>query len=107
MATKPHKDSSLLKLYGLDDQLRGMKRLSITDIYNAWAQPPYGVKAGVMPILLMSFYLARVDEIALYEEEVFRPNIDQTFIEKFMFSPDLIFIQKIDLGKSQLSLIMQ
>ena len=104
--TKPHKDSSLLKLYqSLDEQLHGMKRLSITDIYNTWAQPPYGVKAGVMPILLMSFYLARVDEIALYEEEVFRPNIDQTFIEKFMFSPDLIFIQKIDLGKSQLSLI--
>ena len=53
----------------------------------------------------MSFYLARVDEIALYEEETFRPDIDTTFIEKFMFSPELVFIQKIDLGKTQLNLI--
>ena len=70
--TKPKKDSSLVKLYeSLDKLLSNMKRLSIYDIYSTWAKPPYGVKSGIMPILLISFYLSRVDEIALYEEDTF------------------------------------
>ena len=104
--TKPNKKSSLTPLYlSLNDILDNMQRKSVTEIYELWGQPPYGIKKGIMPILLISFYLARIDEFAIYEENVFRPNIDEIFIEKMMFSPELVFIQKIDLDKKQELLI--
>ena len=103
---KPKSDSSFMNLYkSLDIYLTEMKRSSLVDIYNNWSRPPYGVKKGVMPILLIAFYLSRMDEFALYEDDTFRPDIDETFIEKFMFSPEQIFIQKIELGESQEFLI--
>ena len=106
MFTKPDPNSTLNDLYqSMDEYLKDMTRCSIAEIYNKWSLPPYGVKKGVMPILMMAFYLSRVDEFAIYEEDTFRPTIDETFIEKFMFSPELVFIQKIDLGKSQQYLI--
>ena len=106
MFTKPDPSSTLNDLYqSMDEYLKDMNRCSIAEIYNKWSLPPYGVKKGVMPILMMAFYLSRVDEFAIYEEDTFRPTIDETFIEKFMFSPELVFIQKIDLGKSQQYLI--
>ena len=103
---KPKTNSSLTATYlSLNDILDNMQRKSVTEIYALWGQPPYGIKKGIMPILLIAFYLARIDEFAIYEENVFRPNIDEIFIEKMMFSPELVFIQKIDLDKKQELLI--
>jgi hypothetical protein len=53
-------------------------------IYAAWARPPYGIKRGVMPILLLAYLLANQDRMAVYVDGVFQTAITDIFFDKLL-----------------------
>ncbi len=66
----------------------GNDPLPLNELYASLRQPPYGVKAGVMPILLVAFYVARAGEIAFYEHQNFVPIPDLAMFERLLARPD-------------------
>lgn len=48
------------------------------------AQPPYGVKRGVLPILLLAFLLVHRSEIAVYIDDVFAPELSEADIDEWL-----------------------
>ena len=56
--------------------------------------PPYGIKAGLLPILWLSVYLVNEHELALYEERKYIPGFSQEIVERFVKRPDLFSIQR-------------
>lgn len=65
-------------------------------IYATWAKAPYGIKGGVMPILLLAYLLANQDRVAVYIEGTFQTSISDIFFDKLLQRPADIRIRPID-----------
>jgi hypothetical protein len=51
-------------------------------------QPPYGLRAGPIPVLLLAALLARRDEIAIYDEGTFVPELRIETMERLLRKPE-------------------
>ncbi len=61
---------------------------SFADLNAVLLAPPYGVKAGLLPILYMSAYMVYQHEIALYEQRRYRPYFTEEMLDRFVKRPD-------------------
>lgn len=59
-------------------------RLPIVDIYKAWASAPYGVRAGMHPILLLLYVLTQKESVAIYKDGVFVPELNDIWIDELL-----------------------
>lgn len=99
--TKPPETSSLLPAWERIEEFfasTDKEAKAFSEINAELISPPYGVKAGILPILWLSVYLVNEHELALYEERKYIPGFDQEKIERFIKRPDLFSVQmfKID-----------
>jgi energy-coupling factor transporter ATP-binding protein EcfA2 len=62
-------------------------RLAVSDLYEALAQPPYGVRAGLAPVLLLSVLMTYEGQVALYEHGTYRPSITPEISERLLRNP--------------------
>ena len=53
------------------------------ELKDLMASPPFGIKEGLMPLIFIAFYFSRENNIALYEDNIFRPYMDVEAIERF------------------------
>ena len=59
----------------------GDRTVSVSELYDLWAAPPFGVKDGLMPVLAVAFILSRRDKVALYREGVFQARFKDIDVE--------------------------
>ena len=69
------------------------QRLPIQTLYAQLEAPPYGLKAGVLPVLLLSLLLHLDRQVAVYEDDSFVAKLDAPVIERLLRSPDKFEIQ--------------
>ncbi len=69
------------------------KPVSFIELDKELVAPPYGIKAGLLPILYIYTYFIYQHDIALYENRVYRPYITEEIIERFVKRPDEFTIQ--------------
>ncbi len=62
-------------------------RVSVETIFDELRQPPYGIRNGVLPILLLVVLLERQHEIALYEKGTFVSQIHSEEIQRLTKAP--------------------
>jgi hypothetical protein len=67
--------------------------VSVVSLYEALAKPPYGIKAGVLPVLLVAMYQAMKDEIALSENGQFIPFLTTEVLESLLNKPEAYALQ--------------
>ncbi|WP_295437309.1 hypothetical protein [uncultured Thiodictyon sp.] len=72
--------------------------LPLPDLFAALSTPPHGVRPGVVPILLMAYYLAHQREIALYEDSAFCPSFGGEQLELLARRPERFAIERFRLG---------
>jgi hypothetical protein len=84
---------------GLGRRLRGLWKATdrmmlhngascqLNELYNLWSAPPFGVKAGLLPLLALSYFLANKRAIALYHEAVFVPSITDVHVDEWLQDP--------------------
>ncbi|MCR6701291.1 MAG: hypothetical protein NVV68_09135 [Dokdonella sp.] len=65
-------------------------RLALTELMTLAAQQPFGVKLGVMPILLLAFLLVHRSEIAMYVDGVFTPDLSDTDVDEWLQDPSRV-----------------
>ncbi len=54
----------------------------VSELYDKiWSQPPYGVKAGLVPVLSVAFILSQRNNVAVYRESIFRARFDDIDME--------------------------
>ena len=68
-------------------------KVPILEIFNTLKKPPYGVRDGIVPILLAIFVIANQNEIALYENGTFLKSIGAEEFLRLMKRPDTFEIQ--------------
>lgn len=57
------------------------RTVTVSELYDLWRQPPYGVKEGLMPILAVAFIQSRRETIALYRQGVFQARFTDLDVE--------------------------
>lgn len=88
--TGPSIDSSLLPYWekvisALEDSVD--RRTRLDEIYRESAAPPYGVREGFAPVVVVAAVIVRFEEIALYEHGTFRPNLTPDLLERLLKNP--------------------
>lgn len=73
-------------------------RLRVTALYERLRQPPFGMKDGVLPVLLVAAMLAYKDEIALYEDGGFVPSLMTATIERLLRAPEKFEVQRLSIA---------
>ena len=61
--------------------------ITLTELASIGARSPFGVKRGVMPILLLAFLLVHRSEIAMYVDGVFAPELSDADIDEWLQDP--------------------
>lgn len=52
------------------------RTVPVSEIYAMWRQPPYGVKDGLMPVLMVAFILSQKEKVAFYRQGIFQAQIN-------------------------------
>ena len=81
------------------------KMVVLTDIYEIWRMPPYGIKDGVMPILTLLIILARQANVALYEHGSFVPRLSAGLAERLVKNPQHFSLKYYHRTRSRTTLI--
>jgi hypothetical protein len=77
---------------------------SFAELNKTLQSPPYGVKAGVLPLLYLTVFLCKQNELAFYEDGVYTPYISDQHIERFMKRPDFFSVQLLRISGIRASL---
>lgn len=81
------------------------KSLTLKELYTSWALPPFGIRAGVMPVLSLAFYLAHRSSIALYVNGVFTPDLTDAIVDEWLLDPNRIRFQHVEASKDKTKLV--
>lgn len=71
------------------------EEIQLDQVYAAWTRPPYGLKAGVMPVLALAALLAMRDDLAVYLDGIFQTALDDVFVDKLLQRPGDIRLRRI------------
>ena len=74
------------------------RTVSVSEIYDLWSAPPFGIKEGIMPVLVVAFILSRREEVALYREGVFQARFKDIDVEILAKDPGDIQLRWMDLS---------
>ncbi|MYA34770.1 MAG: hypothetical protein F4164_04680 [Gemmatimonadales bacterium] len=76
-------------------------RRPLAELLDLLAEPPYGLRSGPISIVLGALLVAKRDEVALYEEGVFVPELRIEVIERLVRRPDMFELQSHRLDTEQ------
>ena len=75
------------------------RTVTVSELYDLWRQPPYGVKEGLMPILAVAFIQSRRETIALYRQGVFQARFTDLDVEYLANDPSDMQLRWMNLSE--------
>ncbi|MBX3354264.1 MAG: hypothetical protein KF724_01025 [Phycisphaeraceae bacterium] len=92
----PPASSSALPAYQAIDRFldEAMAGATVGDLFGLLRRPPFGLRDGVIPILLCAVLLARESDVALYEDGAFRPQLSTAIFERLIKAPERFTIRR-------------
>lgn len=66
----------------------------LTELYERLEAPPYGVKAGLIPLLFVAAYLANAGEVSLYEHGNYVVDPDIAVFERMLRQPGYFSVRR-------------
>lgn len=88
-----------------DFLLKAGDRRKLTDLYEWWSMPPYGLRSGILPILAMAFFLAHRSALALYIDGVFTPELSEAAIDEWLLDPSRVALTYVSASSDQAAYI--
>jgi len=77
----------------------------LSDLYARWRGVPFGVKAGVLPLLALAYFLANSRALALYHEDVFVPHLTEVHVDEWLQDPSRITWKYFEIDSVQKEMI--
>ena len=76
---------------------RANQSIAVSELFELWREPPYGVKDGLMPILAVAFILSQRDKLAVYRDGLFKARFDDVDADYLAKDASTIQIRWMDL----------
>lgn len=67
---------------------------TVAALFERLRRPPYGLRDGVIPVLVCAAMLARESDVALYEDGAFRPQLSTAVFERLIKAPERFTIRR-------------
>ena len=80
-------------------QQHANRAIPVSELFEEWRQPPFGVKDGIMPVLAVSFVLSQRNRIAVYRDGVFRARFDDVDVDYLVKDPSYIQLRWMNLNR--------
>lgn len=81
------------------------RTVAVSELFDEWRKPPFGVKDGLMPILIVAFMLSHRDRLAVYREGIFRVQFNDVDIDYLVRDASTIQLRWIELNKTSRRLL--
>ena len=75
------------------------KTITVSDLYDLWRKPPFGVKDGLLPVLSVAFILTQQEKLAVYREGLFKARFDDVDVDYLAKDASTIQIRWMDLSE--------
>jgi energy-coupling factor transporter ATP-binding protein EcfA2 len=93
---EPTRSSQLHALWKATDKFFGKKHIvEAAEIFDLWSAKPFGVKAGLHNFFLLAYVLTRENEVAVYRDGIYAPNITDTFVDYLISKPKSISLKLV------------
>lgn len=79
----------------------------VHELFQLLMAPPYGVKSGVAPVIIVAALLMTHDEVAIFEEGTYQPSLTSDLIERLIKTPDRYSIKYVPVGDGQRHLVLE
>ena len=78
-------------------KIHANRTVPISELFELWRKPPFGVKDGLMPILAVAFVLSQRDTLAVYRDGIFRAKFDDVDVDSLAKDAACIQLRWMDL----------
>lgn len=75
-------------------------QVTFQELYDAWEQPPFGIRRGVMPLLAIAYFKSRRDRTAIYVKGVFQPNVTDLVMDILLQDPKQVSMRGVRQDKA-------
>ena len=79
----------------------------VAEVYDIWREAPFGMKDGLLPILVVAFILSKKHTLALYRQGVFQVRMNDLDVECLAKDPTDIQLRWMDLSKVSVGLLSE
>lgn len=96
----PYLESGVTKIWQAIEKLclgAKKKQKTLDLLYQELGQPPYGLKQGVLPVLLAAVLLYHIDDIGIYKEGTFIPLLGAEHFELLIKDPSRFAVKHIEI----------
>ena len=69
------------------------KRINVFELFETLRRPPYGIRDGLLPLLLVIYYVAHRQDIAMFEDGSFLREIKEGELQRLTKEPESFEIQ--------------
>ena len=69
-----------------------IERVQLVDLFDTLSGVPYGIPDGLHPVIFVAFYLLYQDELFLYRDNTFVPDVRAAHLELLQRRPDLFSV---------------
>ena len=100
----PHQGSPWLPVWNrMNSFVRYAKqqRRPVAELMELLSAPPFGIRAGPLPVLLMALIRVMGDELAVYEDGVFIPEIGVETLERLLRRPETFSMRSHQLTSTE------
>jgi len=73
------------------------RTVPISELFELWHEPPFGVKGGLMPLLAVAFIQSQRDKLAVYRNGIFRVRFDDVDADYLAKDAAIIQLRWMDL----------
>ena len=81
------------------------RTVSVTEIYDIWRNPPFGIKDGLLPILAVAFILSRRSTLVFYRQGIFQARMTDLDTDYLSKDPTAIQVRWMDLSDASRRLL--
>jgi hypothetical protein len=79
---------------------KGKQVVAMSEIFDLWRDPPFGIKDGVHEVLGLAYALSRRDRLASYRQHVFQPRWTDVDADMLVNDPKDIQVRWLEISES-------
>lgn len=107
---RPTDDSTLAPAWAAIEEFFATtedRQRNFEELQQVLVAPPYGLKQGVIPILVVAAYLVNQHELAVYENRMYLPQFTEESLERFVKTPAEFTVQRFRIDGMRGSIMEQ
>ena len=75
------------------------RAVSVSEIYDIWRAPPFGIKDGLLPVLAAAFIFSMRRDVAFYRQSVFQARVTDLDMDYLAKEPSDLQLRWMDLSE--------